>query len=288
MNKIAFTLSALFLSASVAQAQITLPAPSPKSVVKQTVGLTDITIDYSRPGAKDRKVFGDVVPFDKVWRTGANAATTIEVSDDIQVQGQKLAKGKYSVFTIPGQNEWTIIFNKNLTASAETYKESEDALRVKAKPRTSDFTESFTIAMDSLRNDGGILVFDWEKIEVPVSIKVPTNDKALANIKSSTDGAWNLYARGANYYVENNLDMAPALELVNKSISLKETYYNTWVKAQILAKQGNYKEAATLAEKSMELGKAEGAESAYRFFSDRIANHAKEYSEKAGSSKKKK
>lgn len=288
MKKIAFTLSIACFAAAVAQAQITLPQPSPHNVVKQTIGLTDITFDYSRPGAKDRKVFGEVVPFDKVWRTGANSATTIEITDDITVQGQKLAKGKYAIMTIPGQNEWTIIFSKNLGVTTDTYKESDDVLRVKAKPRSSDFTETFTINIDSIRNDGGVLLFDWEKIEVPVAIKVPTNDKALANIKSATDGAWNLYARGANYYVENNLDLAPALELVNKSISLKETYYNTWVKAQILAKQGNYKEAATLADKSMELGKAEGPESNYRFFSERIGNNAKEYHEKAGSSKKKK
>lgn len=281
MKKIAFTLSLISIAAA-AQAQITLPAPSPKSIVKQTIGLTEITIDYSRPGAKDRKVFGEVVPMDQLWRTGANAATTIEFSDDVQVQGQKLAKGKYSVLTIPGQNEWTIIFNKNISASTETYKEGEDALRVKVKPRTGNFTETFTINIDSIRNDGGTLVFDWERTEVPVSIKVPTSDKALENIKKATDGAWNTYARGANYYVENNLDMKTALEMIDKSIALKQTYYNTWVKAQILAKQGNYKDAATLAEKSMELGKAEGSESAYRFFSDRIAAHAKEYKEKAG------
>jgi hypothetical protein len=288
MRKLAFTLSILCLSAGMAQAQLTLPMPSPKSTLKQTVGLTDITIDYSRPGAKDRVVFGQVVPYDKVWRTGANSATTIEVTDDIQVQGQKLAKGKYAIMTIPGQNEWTIIFSKNLGVTTDTYKESDDVLRVKAKPRASDFTETFTINIDSIRNDGGILVFDWEKIEVPVTIKVPTNDKALASIKGATEGAWNTYARSANYYVENNLDLAPALELVNKSISLKETYYNTWVKAQILAKQGNYKDAANLAEKSMELGKAEGPESNYRFYVDRITASAKEYREKAGPSKTKK
>jgi hypothetical protein len=288
MKKIAFTLSISMLALTAANAQLTLPAPSPKCVTKQTVGLTDITIDYSRPGVKDRKIFGSLVSYGKVWRTGANAATTIDMTDDVTIQGQKLPKGKYSVFTIPGETEWTVIFNKNTGASEESYKQEEDVLRVKAKPRSSDFTESFTINIDSIRNDGGTLVFDWERTAVSIPFKVPTNDKALENIKKNTEGAWNAYARGANYYVENNLDLGTAMELVNKSLALKESYYNTWVKSQILAKQGNYKDAATLAEKSIELGKAEGTESTYRFYTDRITAHAKEYREKAGSSKEKK
>lgn len=291
MKKIFITLGAFMcLQVSMLSAQsLILPQPSPKSVLKQTVGLTDVEVTYSRPGAKGRNVFGELVPYNELWRTGANMATVVRFSDDVTIEGQKLAKGEYALFTIPGKNEWTIIFNKNTNqGGTEQYKKEEDALRVKVKAQNSDFTETFTINIDSIRNESALMVLDWEKTEVPVRFTVPTQDKANQNIKSVTGSAWNNYARAASYLMENNGDMNEALKLAEQSIQLNQTFYNTWVKAQILAKQNNFTEAADFAEKAVELGKASGSESSYRFYSERIESHAKEYREKAGPVKKKK
>lgn len=276
---------AIFFTADVS-AQITLPAPSPKGVVKQTIGLTDITIDYSRPSVKGRKVFGELVPFGVLWRTGANMATTIQTTDDIMINGQSLKAGRYSIFTIPGESEWTIIINKNADqGGTDSYKQEEDAMRFTVKSEDSDFDETMTFSFQNVTGNSATIDFEWDKRKVSIPVKVDTDSKAIKNIKNATDNAWNMYARAANYYLQAG-NTKDANDMINKSLMLKSDFYNNWIKAQILAKENNYKEALKYAETATNLGKAEGDKGMYRFFSPEVDKAMAEYKEKAGSKKK--
>jgi tetratricopeptide (TPR) repeat protein len=275
------------MSALKAQA-LTLPQTSPREHIRQTVGLTTLELDFSRPSVRGRKIFGGLLPYDSVWRVGANAATTLEISDDIQIEGQKLAKGKYALFVKPGKNQWTLLINRNPEIWGTEYRASETMLKLTTKTQNTEFTESLMINFDNLRNDSATLVIRWENTMARFPLAVPTNDKALENIKNATQGTSGIYSQAANYLLMNGGDLKTAMDYANKSISLEEGFYNNWVKAQILAKQGNYKDAATYINKAVEMGKASGSNSSYRFYSERIENAAKEYTDKAGSKKKSK
>ncbi|MDQ3072981.1 MAG: DUF2911 domain-containing protein [Bacteroidota bacterium] len=265
-----------------------LPAPSPKGVITQTIGLTDVTVEYSRPSVKGRVIWGDLVPYNEMWRTGANAATTINFTDDVMIEGQKLPKGKYSLFTIPTATEWTIIFNKNPNLGGTSgYKQEEDALRIKVKPVTSaEMVETFTINIADVTSNSAILQLAWEKLRIPVKIEVDTKAKAASNIKSATDNTWRTYAQSANYYLQND-DIASATSMIDKSIMLKETYYNYYVKAQILAKSGKYNEALAMAQKAKTIGDQTPDEGYTNFWKGQIDNAITEYTGKATPSKKK-
>src|SRR5713226_895779 len=172
MRKTIFAIAmtaALPLSAQQAQApQLRTPRASQKQVVTQTVGFTDVTITYSRPGVKGRQIWGALVPFDKVWRTGANEATTISFSDDVTINGQALPKGTYSLHTIPGQAEWTIVFNNVSNQwGSFTYDPAKDALRVKAKPQSAPFAEWLTCEVPQLSADQATIAIHWENLSVP-------------------------------------------------------------------------------------------------------------------------
>ena len=177
--------------AAPALAQFEAPQPSPKATLTQRVGLTDVTISYSRPSVKGRAIWGALVPLDKPWRTGANAATTITFSDDVTVEGQKLAAGTYSIVTIPGKDEWTVIFNNDTKLWWETeYDAAKDALRVKAKPQAVGMVETLHIGFPSIGATSAVLAIEWEKVSVPVTIGVDVDaklKKALAAVEAS---AW--------------------------------------------------------------------------------------------------
>jgi hypothetical protein len=287
MKKYFLFLSLLLMTGGAAYAQgLTLPATSPHEHIRQTVGLTNVDLDFSRPGVKGRKIFGGLLPYDSVWRIGANAATTIEVSDDITFGGHQLKKGKYALFARPGVNSWTILVNGNPDVWGTDYHASETLFQLKAKPENAQFTESLLINLDSLRNDSANLIIQWERTRVSIPTIFPTSQIAMQNIKNATQGTATTYYQAANYLLNNGGDLNAALDYVNKSISLQEGFYNDWVKAQILVKQGNYKDAATLANKAVTLGKAAGTNSNYRFFSDRIEKLAQDLSAKAGGKKK--
>jgi hypothetical protein len=290
MKKYFLIITLLTIGFFTSQAQITLPQPSPKGMVMQTVGVTDITVNYSRPSMKGRNVFGDVVEMDKLWRTGANSATTIEFSSNVTIEGKKLEKGKYAIFTIPSAKEWTFIINKNPNQSGtEQYKESEDALRVKVKTSThSPKIETFSISFQDVTSNSAHLVLAWDNVMVPVKIETPTSELAMKNIEKAMSSTPANYYRAAMFMMENNLELPKALEYVDLSISMRPFFYNHWVKAQILAKQNNFQEAAATCEKAVELGKAEGEEGFYSFYAQRVEADAKAYREKAGPAKKKK
>lgn len=146
---------------------------SPNALVGQTIGTTDVTVTYGRPRVRGRVIFGDLVPYDAVWRTGANEATTITFSDDVTVEGQPLAAGTYSLFTIPGEDEWTVIFNDVAEQwGAYDYDESRDVLRVTVEPEESEFTEYMTFSFDEVGEEEGELVLQWDELRIPLSIGV--------------------------------------------------------------------------------------------------------------------
>jgi hypothetical protein len=238
--------------------QIRTPSSSPSSKVTQTVGLTDITINYSRPGVKDRVIFGDLVPFGKIWRTGANAATKIEFSDDVTVEGKPVKAGTYALFTIPGKDEWTVIFNSNFNQSGTgDYKDSLDVLRVKVKPeKLSEKIESFRIEINNLKSTSANIELAWENTIVKVKVEVDVDSRVMADIKRAMDPASDAgkYFSAANYYNETNRDLNQALEWINKSIELAPgRYFVIYQKANILAKLGKYTEAIATAQESKEL-----------------------------------
>ena len=244
----------LFLFLSVgAYAQLQLPAPSSKASVMQTVGLTDITIDYSSPGVKGRTIFGGLVPYDAIWRTGANSATKITFSKDVTISGTKVSKGSYSIFTIPGKAEWTIIINKNASASASEYKQSEDAVRVPAKAEVSPMRERMAFQVVDFDDSKATVSLEWDKVRVGFTVECATDEQALENIKSSLGGTWRTYNSAARYMLEKN-DYEAALKYANQSIQLSEEWFNVWVKASILSKMSKNKAAYDLAAKAKMLG----------------------------------
>ncbi len=234
--------SALPLAAQQAP-QLTLPRVSQKQSVTQTVGLTDVTITYSRPGVKGRPIWGALVPYDKVWRTGANEATTIAFSDDVTINGQALPKGTYSLHTIPGKDEWTVVFNNTSNQwGSFNYDPAKDALRVKAKPEKAAFTEWLTFDIPELSTDNAKVVIRWENLAVPFTVGTATTKKVTENARAAVAAAkpddWQTPLRAASYAMENG-DMADANAWLDQSMKAKQTIRGTWLHAQIQAKSGD-------------------------------------------------
>ncbi len=249
-------LAALPVMAQTATPQLRLPRVSPDQTLKQTVGLTDITITYSRPAVKGRAIWGALVPYEKVWRTGANDATTITFSDDVTINGQALPKGSYSLHTIPGQNEWTIIFNKTAKQwGSFNYDAAQDALRVKAKPEASPFHEWMTFDFAQLSTDSATVALRWEKLAVPFTIGTGTSAKVMADIRTSLTSTksddWRTPYRAASFVVDNGMPVDEASKWVDQSIKADENINNLYLKARLQARQGDKAGAMATAEKAI-------------------------------------
>ncbi len=262
MKKTTILILTCLLSSTLLFAQLT-PAPSPGAFVSQVVGVTKISIDYSRPSLKGREVFGKLIPFDKVYRTGANGSTKIETSGDIMVQGQVLKAGKYSIMSIPGPTNWTVIFSKNLSVTEANYAASDDVLRVTARPQDISMVESFTIDFSDVKDDGANLNISWEKTKVTLAITVD-NITAIENaVSAKNNDAANTFSQAADYMLQKGLDLNKALGLVDKSLALRENFRNNWIKAQILDKLGKSSDAMGFALKAQALG---ASDTSYQFF----------------------
>jgi len=254
----------LFLlgSASAALGQLQSPAPSPGATVAQTIGVTKIEVVYSRPHIKgatrkeDRVIWGGVVPYDQVWRTGANAVTKFTTDGDITIEGQKLAAGSYGLFTIPGKTEWPVIFNKQATGAPD-YSADKDVLRLKVKPQPTEMHELFTIAFPQVTSNSAVLVLAWEKLMVPLNVSVDTQAQFLSNAKEAVAKAkpddWRTPLVAARYLYDNKYSPADSAAFLDKSLSVKETFGNLTLKADVLADQGKKKEAVAAAQKAMAL-----------------------------------
>jgi hypothetical protein len=234
-----------------------LPQPSPAASVTQKFGLVEASIEYSRPSMKGRKIFGDLVPYDKLWRTGANKCVNITFSKEVLINDQKVPAGTYSLFTIPGEKEWTIIINKNASHwGTGSYKQEEDLMRFTVIPTSIQPTESFTIDFANIRQNAATLQLYWETTMVSFDIQNNYLEEALANIKASIDATQNtygLYNDAAEFYLDNNQDAKQALLWAKQSVDNKERYWNLYTLSRAYAANGMYKEAIASAEKSLKL-----------------------------------
>lgn len=251
--------SSLLISGLWAQ-EIKFPTVSPKASVTQTIGVTDITINYFRPGVKGRVIWGGLVPYDKTWRTGANSATTIEFSTDVMIEGNKLAAGKYGLFTIPGTEEWVVIFSKQADIWGDyDYKESEDVLRIKVKPMPAPFCEWMMFAFADLAEDSAKVILHWEKLMVGFTVKVDTQGMIFSNIEKTMGRYWVPPYQSARFAFDKGM-IDKAKEWIDLSVSLKPGYGNTLLKAKIYQKLAKTKkdnaEVIKLLEKAAEFGKA--------------------------------
>jgi hypothetical protein len=251
--KKALVTGALLLAATTAFGQLRTPRPSPKSTLTQTVGITDITINYSRPGVKGRKIWGELVPFDKVWRTGANEATTISFSDDVWINGQKLAKGSYSLHSVPTSGDWTLIFNSVADQwGSYSYDQSKDALRVSVKPETSEYREWLTFEIPELTTDTAKVVMRWEKISVPFTVDTKSSERTLAQLKGALAPDWRASYAAANFAFENP-GLATDAEMngwIEQSLKLNQNISNLWLRARMAQKAGNKADAVRYGERA--------------------------------------
>jgi len=239
--------------------QLNTPQPSSTQEVKQNFGLSKIELSYSRPGMKGRKIFGDLVPYGKVWRTGANQATTLTFGDDVTIGGTKIPAGKYGLLTIPYGSEWTVIITKQTdVTSPAAYKQDQDVVRVKAKPVQLGFpVETFSIMFGDITGNSCNLDIIWDNIAVTVPITTDVDSKVSAQIKDLMEKDNRPYFAAAMYYIENGKDNTKALEWLEKATTQNpDAFYMFYQKAKLLAKMGKKQEALAVSNKSLELSKA--------------------------------
>jgi hypothetical protein len=248
-----------FLAAS-APAQtpaIDFPSPSPACTLKQRVGVTDIEVEYSRPGIKGRPIFGGLVPYGQVWRTGANAATKITFSTDVKLNGTAIPAGTYALFTIPGQDSWTIIINKGAAQwGAFQYDEKADVARFQATPiEMAEKIETFTIEFNQIRDESALLNLVWDHTVVPIHVDIELTGKLAPQIESlmASDAKQKPYYQAAMFYYDHNLDLQKARQWVDAAIAEREAYYIVHLKAKILAKLGDKDGAIAAAKRSSDL-----------------------------------
>ncbi len=244
MRKIIFVLAMMIANYAI-EAQVKTPQPSPKSTLTQVVGLTNVEVVYSRPSSKGRDVFNNLVPFGKLWRTGANENTTISFSDDVVIDGKTLPKGKYALFTTPRADSWEIFFYKTTDnwGNPETWDETKVALKTTVKSENLNRNvESFTIGISNLDNNFAHLELSWEKTIVAVKFEVPTAKTAMASIDKvlAGPGAGD-YFSSAQYLLNSNGDMTKALTYINKALEMSKDkpFWYTRLKSLIQAKQGD-------------------------------------------------
>jgi hypothetical protein len=229
------------------------PRPSPNATVSQTVGVTHITIDYSSPGVKDRTIWGELVPFGEVWRTGANEVTSITFDDPVKINGNELPAGTYGIHTIPSETEWEIIFSKDTEVDAgSNYDPEKDALRIKVKPEEAQFIERMLFIFTHTTNSKTTANLWWEKLRVPFDIEVSTQDIVFA--KADEKLSWLPSFQAANYCLTNDVNLEQGMKWIEASVLLDEVYWNTRVKAQLQNKLSMKNEAIANMEKAIELG----------------------------------
>ena len=240
-------------------AQLKTPAPSPTQSIKQDFGISSIELIYSRPGIKGRKIFGDLVPWTKVWRTGANSAPRIKFNDDVTFGGQSLKAGEYAIYTVPNENEWEVIINKGSANWGTEYKMEDDIFRVKVKPMKLDqVIESFTMQFGNVKATSTDLQIMWDKTAVAIPITTDIDKKIMAQINSQVIKDSRPYFQSAMYYLENGKDLNQAVQWFDKAIEQNPNGY--WIyhqKANALAKLGKKPEAKVVAQKSLDIARQE-------------------------------
>jgi len=234
-----------------------LPKPSPLATVTQMVGLNNIKLEYSRPSVKGRKVFGDLVPFEKVWRLGANAPTKLTTDKPMNFDGKELKPGTYAVFAIPTKEEWKVVINSDTEQwGAGNYDEKKNVIAVGVKPQETDFTETLSITIQDISSTSGKLVIAWDKTKVEVPFTVNTSKEAKENIEKAIKEGKDLekvYANAGSYYWNAENDYKTALKYADKSIEVKPYHGNLFLKARILADLGKKDEAIQVGKRALKL-----------------------------------
>ncbi|WP_394332159.1 DUF2911 domain-containing protein [Anditalea andensis] len=245
---------------SLAQ-QIQMPQASPQATLVQKVGLTDVKVEYSRPSTKDRKIFGELVPYGQVWRTGANAATIVTFSTDVKVEGKDVPQGSYALYSIPEKNEWTFILSKNTKLWGATgYDAEEDLIRFQVKPgKTGSKYETMEISFVDMTDTGASLSTKWENTSAKFRIETEVDPIVMKQIQdmvidTEADNP-GLYYQAADYYFKNGKDLNQALVWINKSVDEDPKFWTMHLKAKIEERLGKKKEAIASANKSMEMAR---------------------------------
>lgn len=256
----ALAVSALFCGAAARAQQaappaLTVPRPSPNASVSQMVGITTVTVHYSRPGVKGRVIWGKLVPYGQVWRAGANENTTIEFSTPVRIEGKELPAGLYGFQAIPSAESWTLIFSKdNDLWGAFKYDQAHDALRVPVKPQAADFQEWMSYDFSALTDSSVEVSLRWEKLRVPFRLEVDTT--GLVKAEAEKARTWQPLLQAANYCVQNNVCLDDASRWLDSSIALEANFANQRAKAALLAKRGHWKDAVTYGERALAAGRA--------------------------------
>ncbi|CAM1356766.1 MULTISPECIES: DUF2911 domain-containing protein [Tenacibaculum] len=264
MKKILLSLFVVALSTNI-NAQLKTPAPSPAAKLEQTVGLTDVSVEYSRPSMKGRTIFGDLVPYGKVWRTGANANTKVTFSDDVTIDGKTLKKGTYALYTKPGKDSWEVLFysDANNWGTPQKWDDSKVAVSTTAKVEAMPVKiETFTMSIDDLTNDSAVLGILWENAYVGVKFNTPTDkavEKSIAQVMGGPSA--NDYFSSAVYYLQEGKDINKAKNWINKAVDMTKDQPRFWYLRQqslILAKAGDKKGAVKAAKASLAGAKEAG------------------------------
>lgn len=262
MKHILFSILLMLLFVETSQAQISTPMASPLSKLEQKIGITDITVEYSRPSANGRVIFGGLIPFGEVWRTGANVNTKFTVSDDVKINGNTLKKGTYALYTVPSKESWAVIFylKSDNWGNPKTWDATQEALRINVPVKKSMiFIESFTISIGNLKNDEALLSLAWENTEILLKVEVPTTEKVEKSIKQVMAGpSTRDYILAARYYLEQEKELDLALTYIDKALETNQNNFgNLRTKALILYKLNKIDLAKKTMQQSLELAKKE-------------------------------
>lgn len=273
-------IAAALLAAPLFASAQKLPQPSPLGKVEQIVGLTTVKVEYSRPSMKGRSIFGDLVPYGEVWRTGANKCTTIEFDDVVMVEGQTVKPGKYSLFTIPNDDTWALMLNSNTELwGADERKPEEDVLTVKVqRGKVGEPVETFTMGFDNVMDDKAVLFLEWEHMRLEVKLFADATEKALANIKEALakpDAKFNNYHSSARFCVDRGHMLPDALKWAEKSVSMEKKYWNTYTLALARAANGNNQGAIDAANESMQLAQEAKDSNYVKMCRERISEWSK-------------
>lgn len=251
-----------FLFTQADAQQLKTPIPSPLTTVNQGFSLSSVQVEYSRPNTNGRKIFGGLVPYGKLWRTGANASTVLTFNEDVKINGKDLKAGKYSLYSIPGENSWKIMLNSDLTigGNVANYKKETEVLALDVKPETLHHpVGSFTIGFSDIKASSMEIEILWENTRVPLKVTTDIDSKIMSSIDAAMNNDTRPYFQAASYYFENGKDLNKALEWVNKAISQNENAFWMYaLKARIQNKSKDFKGATATANKIIELaGKAQ-------------------------------
>jgi hypothetical protein len=254
MRKFSLYLAVALIATSALAQQVRTPRPSPQATLTQTVGITDVTIKYSRPGVKGRSIWGGLVPWDKVWRTGANEATTITFSEDVSINGQKLPKGTYSLHTTPGQSAWKVHFNSVADQwGSYSYDAVKDVLVVNATPSAAPHMEWMSFEIPEMTTDTAKIVLRWDKVAVPFTVDTGATTKVMTQLRNALNPDWRAPYAAANFAFDNK-GAATDQEIsdwLDRSLSVNQNIQNLWLKARFLQRIGKTQEAIKAGEEAI-------------------------------------